>query len=125
MTITFTPDDGDLERQLREAAARYGKEADVYARELLARAVAASPLPLDDPDDEEDTNPNALAEAIERLRLTPERIAEARARFAHLQPRNPPPPGTSGMDRVYGKWPGDETDAVSYTHLTLPTKRIV
>ncbi len=88
MTITFTPDDGDLERRLREAAARSGKEADVYARELLARAVAASPPPLDDADDEEeDTNPNALAEAIERLRLTPERVAEARARFARLQPR--------------------------------------
>ena len=110
MTITFTPDDGDLERRLREAAARYGKDADVYARELLAHAVAVASPPLREPDDEEDTNPHALAEAIERLRLTPERVAEARARSAHLQPRNPPPPGTSGMDRVYGKWPGDETD---------------
>jgi hypothetical protein len=110
MTITFTPDDGDLERQLREAAARYGKEADVYARELLAHAVAVPPQ-TEPPDDEEDTNPNILAEAIERLRLTPERRAEALARtLATYQPRDPPIPGTSGMERVFGKWPGDETD---------------
>ena len=112
MTITFTPDDGDLERRLREAAARYGKEADVYARELLAHAVAAASPSLREPDyeAEEDTNPNALAEAIERLRLTPERVAEARARSADLKPRIPPPPGTNGMQLVFGHWPGDETD---------------
>jgi plasmid stability protein len=116
MTITLTPDDGDLERRLREAAARHGMEAEQFARDLLARTVfAEQPTPKLSEEDriehDEDTNPNALAEAIERLHLTPERRAAAIAHtLATYQPRNPPSPGTSGMDRVFGKWPGDETD---------------
>jgi hypothetical protein len=29
--------------------------------------------------------------------------------LAELKPRTPPPPGSNGMERVFGHWPGDET----------------
>src|SRR3712207_1473033 len=103
MTITLDP---DLENQLRQAAIRRGQDPEQYLHAVLARAIGDD-LKFED---DEDRNPNALAEAIERLRLTPERRAEALARAADLKPHNPPPPGTSGMDRVFGKWPGDESE---------------
>ncbi len=30
--------------------------------------------------------------------------------LSELRPRTPLPPGASGFDRIFGKWPGDETD---------------
>ena len=106
MTITLDP---SLEKRLRRAAVRLGQEPEQYVHAALEHAIRED-LEFDD-EDAEDRNPNTLDEAIERLRLTPERRAEAIARtLATYQPRNPPPPGTSGMERVFGKWPGDETD---------------
>ena len=30
--------------------------------------------------------------------------------LSELRPRNPLPPGESGFGRIFGQWPGDETD---------------
>lgn len=54
---------------------------------------------------------DALAAAIERVRLTPERIAERQARtLAAIGGRATPPSGNERTRWLLEPWPGDETD---------------
>ena len=36
--------------------------------------------------------------------------AEVERALRKLKPKNPPPPGSNGMDQIIGQWPGDETE---------------
>ncbi len=102
---------------LRLRAAGRGQDAARYAADLLRRDLEAE---YEDAQTDEEDRPMStmdpeekarfLAALIEPYRPTPERVAEKQARFAHLRPANPPTDGTNGMHRVFGHWPGDETD---------------
>ena len=115
ISIDLSP---ETERKLRELAKERGQDLADYARSLIEREVrehTGTPIEtLVSPED-----PDALARAIAVMtNRTPEQIADARAHaIATFKPRTPPPPGTNGMERVYGQWPGDETDETIYRTL--------
>ena len=81
MTITINLKP-DLEARLRDFADRAGQDPVGLVQELVE------------------------AELPDRL----SRPTQPPAWLADLKPANPPAHGTNGMDRVFGKWPGDETD---------------
>src|SRR2546423_1770535 len=106
ISIDLSP---ETERKLRDLATERGQEPAEYARSLIEREVhehssslAEALEPMEDP--------TALARAIAAMiNRTPEQIAAARAHaIATFKPHTPSPPGTNGMERVYGQWPGDE-----------------
>lgn len=75
----------EIAERLHEEAARCGQEPAEYLKSLVEGQVALQAL-------------QAL-----KNRKPPQTLAD-------LQPRIPPPAGTSGLDQVIGHWPGDETD---------------
>ena len=116
MTLTIELAPEEL-AQLRLRAAGRGQDAARYAADLLRRDLQVEdenaqtdaedrPMSMMDPEEKA----RFLAALVEPYRPTPERVAEKQARFAHLRPANPPTDGTNGMHRVFGHWPGDETD---------------
>ena len=116
MTLTIELAPEEL-AQLRLRAAGRGQDAARYAADLLRRDLEAGyedaqtdaqdrPMSRMDPEEKA----RFLATLVEPYRPTPERVAEKQARFAHLRRANPPTDGTNGMHRVFGHWPGDETD---------------
>ncbi len=101
MTIDIN---AQLKNRLQERAATFGGDAQTLANLLIADGLRVL---------EDDRNdPDALARDVAAMTSrTEEEKAAARARaIAVLQPRTAPPPGTNGMQLVYGQWPGDETD---------------
>jgi len=108
ISIDLSP---DTEQKLRTLANEFGQAPSDYIRSLIERDIRAH-MDMDGIDADEPEDVNALDRAIAALtNRTPEQIAAIQARIiATYQPRNPPAPGTSGMERVYGQWPGDETD---------------
>ena len=117
MIINVTP---ETEKQLTALAERVGAPVAVYAGYLLEQKLhenggqngvnGSAKVVAQDYD--EDTNPNALAEAIaELLNQTPEKMEQARARIlAASRPPRPLPEGKTLGDVLLGQWPGDETD---------------
>jgi hypothetical protein len=83
---TFTLDlSAEVAERLHEEAARCGQEPAEYLKALVEGQVALQAL-------------QAL-----KIRRPPQTLAD-------LKPRIPPPAGSSGLDQVIGRWPGDETD---------------
>ena len=115
ITVDLPP---QLEAQVREQAAQKGQAPSEYIAALVQSHIAPendaatiAPAPKEIEGANEDYDPTHLDRLIEAVRLTPERIAERQARFlATVKPRNPPTDGTNGMHRVFGAWPGDETE---------------
>lgn len=75
----------ELEARLHEQAARQGQAAPEYVRHVVEQELMQQAL-------------HALWE-----RTPPQTVAELRARV-------PSPPGTSWIEHVRGKWPGEESD---------------
>lgn len=114
MVINVSP---EIEQRLTEIAARMGARVADYAGSLLEQQFRnESPKNgvngLNGTDEDSDTNPNALAEAMQRLfNRTPEEMEEARLRLLQRSRRaRPLPEGMTFVDVVCGKWPGDETE---------------
>lgn len=85
LTVEIT---GEAEARLRARALRTGQNAEALAAAVLAAAVLAR----------EEEPPG------------PARSASPPAWLADLEPRNPAGDGTNGLHRIFGKWPGDETE---------------
>lgn len=115
MIVNVTP---ETEKQLVQRAMRIGVPVAVYAGHLLeqklqenvAQNVANGSPQLITQEDDDDTDPDALAKAIAKLlNQTPEEKAHARAElFAASRPPRPLPEGKTLGDVL--QWPGDETD---------------
>ncbi len=98
------PNERELEKRLREAAALHAQEVERSVQTLLAEVEERAI-------EKDQENPHALSEALERIRLTPERLNEGRVRsIKTFRPRTPPPSGTNGMERVYGGFSTPETE---------------
>ena len=85
LTIHLSPDG---EARLRQRAAQEGQDPERFAAELVE---------------------DALREGAPAV-TTYVRPTTPPAWLADLKPANPPTDGTNGMHRVFGKWPGDETE---------------
>lgn len=117
MVITVTQ---ETEKQLTALAECVGAPVAVYAGHLLEQKLhenggrngANGSTKFVAQDDDDDIEPNALANAMATLlNRTPEEKERAKAElYAASRPPRPLPEGKTLLDLVYGKWPGDETD---------------
>lgn len=108
ISIRLSP---EIEQELRKLATDVGQAPADYVRSLVERQIQARRY-LSAGTEEDEADPEGLAHAVAAMTdRTPEQIARVQAQaIAALKPRANPPPGTNGMQLVYGQWPGEETD---------------